>query len=40
MSDTDALREVARRLRYADERRLLDRDHAALADPALGPGPA
>jgi 8-oxo-dGTP pyrophosphatase MutT (NUDIX family) len=32
------LDEVAGRLRYADERRLLDRVHAALAD--LRPGPA
>jgi 8-oxo-dGTP pyrophosphatase MutT (NUDIX family) len=49
LSDADAevaevawvpLDEVAGRLRYADERRLLDRVHAALADPSLGPGPA
>lgn len=49
LSDADAevaevawvpLDEVAGRLRYADERRLLDRVHAALADPALRPGPA
>lgn len=49
LSDADAevaevawvpLDEVAGRLRYADERRLLDRVRAALADPALGPGPA
>jgi 8-oxo-dGTP pyrophosphatase MutT (NUDIX family) len=49
LSDADAevaevawvpLDEVAGRLRYADERRLLDRVHAALADPTLGPGPA
>ena len=47
LSDADAevaevawvpLDEVAGRLRYADERRLLDRVHAALAD--LRPGPA
>jgi ADP-ribose pyrophosphatase YjhB (NUDIX family) len=49
LSDEDAevaevawvpLDEVAGRLRYADERRLLDRVHEALADPTLGPGPA
>jgi ADP-ribose pyrophosphatase YjhB (NUDIX family) len=49
LSDADAevaevawvpLDEVAGRLRYADERRLLDRVRAALADPSLGPGPA
>jgi ADP-ribose pyrophosphatase YjhB (NUDIX family) len=49
LSDADAevaevawvpLDEVAGRLRYADERRLLTRVHAALADPSLGSGPA
>jgi 8-oxo-dGTP pyrophosphatase MutT (NUDIX family) len=49
LSDADAevaevawvpLDEVADRLRYADERRLLARVHAALADPSLGSGPA
>jgi hypothetical protein len=30
------LDEVAGRLRYADERRLVDRVKAALADPELG----
>jgi len=34
------LDEVADRLRYADERRLLARVHAVLADPSLGSGPA
>jgi 8-oxo-dGTP pyrophosphatase MutT (NUDIX family) len=45
LSDADAevtevawvpLDEVASRLRYADERRLIDHVHAALADPKLG----
>lgn len=49
LSDADAevaevawvpLDEIADRLRYADERRLLDRVHAVLADPTLEPGPA
>jgi ADP-ribose pyrophosphatase YjhB (NUDIX family) len=48
LSDADAevtevawvpLDEVASRLRYADERRLVDRVRAALADPALEAGP-
>jgi ADP-ribose pyrophosphatase YjhB (NUDIX family) len=34
------LGEVATRLRYADERRLLDQVHAVLADPAFRVGPA
>jgi 8-oxo-dGTP pyrophosphatase MutT (NUDIX family) len=49
LSDADAevaevawvpLDEVADRLRYADERRLLARVHAALADPSLGADPS
>jgi 8-oxo-dGTP pyrophosphatase MutT (NUDIX family) len=49
LSDADAevtevawvpLDQVAERLRYADERRLVDRVHAAQADPALGSDPA
>ena len=48
LSDADAevtevawvpLDEVAGRLRYADERRLVDRVTAALADPGFGLGP-
>jgi ADP-ribose pyrophosphatase YjhB (NUDIX family) len=49
LSDADAevvevawvpLDEVAARLRYADERRLVDRVRDVLADPAFGTGPA
>lgn len=49
LSDADAevaevawvpLDEVAARLRYADERRLVARVHAVLADRAAGAGPA
>lgn len=49
LSDADAevvevawvpLDEVAARLRYADERRLVDRVRDVLADPALGADPA